>query len=454
MHDRVVLEHGGILPDAASVGEHAYALARELFPICRSLTGPGVRQTLGILKRELPALTLHEVPSGTHCFDWTVPPEWSIREAYIATEDGRRVVDFANHNLHVVGYSIPVDTVMSLEELRPHLYTLPDQPDAIPYVTSYYRERWGFCLSQRQLESLSPGRYRVKIDSTLAAGSLTYGELLIPGERTEEVFLSTYICHPSMGNNEMSGPVVTTELARWLGTLPARRFSYRIVFIPETIGSLVYLSRNLEVMKRRIVAGFNVTCVGDDRAYSYLPSRQGDSLADRAALHALRYQAGAAGFVRYSFLDRGSDERQYCSPGVDLPVASIMRTKYGEYSEYHTSLDDLSLISPAGLSGGIAAIAKAILAVEMNGRYRATVLGEPQLGRRGLYPTLGTRGASLMVRRLMDVLAYSDGKHDLLAIADLLGVPVWELSEVAQQLLAHELLADCDAEHRQEDPRA
>ncbi len=454
MHDRVVLEHGSILPDATSVGARAYALARELFPICRSLTGPGVRQTLRILQRELPALTLHEVPSGTRCFDWTVPPEWSIREAYIATEDGRRIVDFANHNLHVVGYSTPIDAVMSLEELRPHLYSLPDQPDAIPYVTSYYRERWGFCLSQRQLDSLTSGRYRVKIDSTLATGSLTYGELLIPGERQDEIFLSTYVCHPSMGNNEVSGPVVTTKVARWLATLPARRFSYRIVFIPETIGSLVYLSRNLEVMKRRIVAGFNVTCVGDERAYSYLPSRQGDSLADRAALHVLRHQAGADGFVRYSYLDRGSDERQYCSPGVDLPVASIMRTKYGEYPEYHTSLDDLSLISPAGLSGGIVAIAKAILAIEMNGRYRATVLGEPQLGRRGLYPTLSTRGAGLMVRRLMDVLAYSDGKHDLLAIADLLGVPVWELSEVAKQLLAHELLADCDTEHRQEDLRA
>jgi aminopeptidase-like protein len=454
VHDRAVLEHGSILPDATSVGARAYALARELFPICRSLTGPGVRQTLGILRRELPELTLHEVPSGTRCFDWTVPPEWSIREAYIATEDGRRVVDFANHNLHVMGYSTPVDTVMSLEDLRPHLYTLPDQPDAIPYVTSYYHERWGFCLSQRELDSLTPGRYRVKIDSTLAAGSLTYGELLIPGERQEEIFLSTYVCHPSMGNNEVSGPVVTTKVARWLATLPARRFSYRIVFIPETIGSLVYLSRNLEVMKRRIVAGFNVTCVGDERAYSYLPSRQGDSLADRAALHALRHQVGADGFVRYSFLDRGSDERQYCSPGVDLPVASIMRTKYGEYPEYHTSLDDLGVISPAGLSGGVVAIAKAILAVEMNGRYRATVLGEPQLGRRGLYPTLSTRGAGLMVRRLMDVLAYSDGKHDLLAIADLLGVPVWELSDFAQQLLAHELLADCDAEQRQEDVRA
>ena len=442
------------MPNAASVGADAYALATKLYPICRSLTGPGVRETLRILQRELPDLTLHEVPSGTRCFDWTVPPEWSIREAYIADEDGRRVVDFANHTLHVVGYSTPVDAVMGLDELRPHLHSLPELPDAIPYVTSYYKERWGFCLSHRQLQSLAPGQYRVRIDSTLAPGSLTYGELLIPGQRDDEIFLSTYVCHPSMGNNELSGPVVTTEIARWLGSLKDRRYSYRIVFIPETIGSLVYLSRNLGDMKRRIVAGFNVTCVGDDRAYSYLPSRQTDTLADRAALHALQHQAGAEGFVRYSFLDRGSDERQYCSPGVDLPVATIMRSKYGAYPEYHTSLDDLSLISPAGLSGGISAIAKAILAIETNGRYRATVLGEPQLGRRGLYPTLGTRDGNLVVRKLMGVLAYSDGKHDLLAIADLMGVPVWELSEVAQQLLAHELLADCDAEQRQRDVKA
>ena len=270
--------------------------------------------------------------------------------------------------------------------------------------------------------------------------------MLIPGQRGEEIFLSTYVCHPSMGNNELSGPVVTTEIARWLATLEDRRFSYRIVSVPETIGSLVYLSRNLPEMKRRIAAGFNVTCVGDDRAYSYLPSRLGNTLADHAALHALRHQAGEGGFKRHSFLERGSDERQYCSPGVDLPVASIMRSKYATYPEYHLSLDDLSVISPAGLAGGIAAIAKAILTIEVNGRYRATVLGEPQLGRRGLYPTLSTRESGLTVRRMLDVLALSDGAHDLLAIADMLEVPVWELAAIARQLLAHELLADCDAE--------
>lgn len=454
VHDRTALEIGGILPDARAAGERAYKLAVELFPICRSLTGPGVRQTLHILRRELPGLTLHEVPSGTRCFDWIVPPEWSIREAYIATEHGRRVVDFASHNLHVVGYSVPVDAVMSLEELRPHLHSLPDLPDAIPYVTSYYRERWGFCLTHHQLQSLEPGRYRVKIDSTLAPGSLTYGELRIVGQRADEIFLSTDVCHPSMANNELSGPVVTTEIARWLATLKNPRYSYRIIFIPETLGSLVYLSRNLPEMNRWIVAGFNVTCVGDDRAYSYLPSRLGGTLADRAALHALRHHAGDGGFTRYSYRERGSDERQYCSPGIDLPVASIMRSKYASYPEYHTSLDDLGFISAAGLAGAIAAISKAILAVEVNGRYRATILGEPQLGRRDLYPTLSTRESGLAVRRMMDVLAYSDGAHDLLAIADLIGVPVWQLSGIAQQLLAHALLVDCDVDLSREDMRA
>ncbi|MGH6893720.1 MAG: DUF4910 domain-containing protein [Dongiaceae bacterium] len=443
-----------LLPDAVAAGQRAHALASELFPICRSLTGAGVRQTLAILQRELPELTLHEIPSGTRCFDWTVPPEWSIRGAYIEAEDGRRIVDFANHNLHVVGYSVPVDAVMSIDELRPHLHSLPDLPDAIPYVTSYYRERWGFCLPHRLLESLRPGRYRVKIDSTLAPGSLTYGEIRLPGDEQREVFLSTYICHPSMANNELSGPVVTTKIARWLRSLPRRRYSYRIVFIPETIGSIAYLSRHLEEMKARIVAGFNVTCIGDDRTYSFLPSRLGDTLADRAALHALNHHAGSDGFRRYSYLDRGSDERQYCSPGVDLPVASIMRSKYAEYPEYHNSLDDLTLVTPAGLAGGIAALAKAILSVEANAIYRATVLGEPQLGRRGLYPTLGTPDNQRIMRDMMTVLAYSDGAHDLMSIAEMLGVPVWELQPIVWQLIEHELLVECEAELGQGSLRA
>jgi aminopeptidase-like protein len=419
------------LPDSEA-GSRAYALARELFPICRSITGPGVRKTLEIIARELPELCIHEVPSGTKCFDWTVPPEWSICDAFIETETGQKIVDFKSSNLHVVGYSAPIDRILSLEELRPHLHSIPDLPDAIPYVTSYYAERWGFCLSHRQLLSMQPGNYRVRIDSALAPGSLTYGEVVVPGQSSTEIFLSTYVCHPSLANNELSGPVVTTELVRWIRALRRRRFTYRIVFIPETIGSITYLSRHLPELKRRVAAGFNLTCIGDERAYSYLPSRKGNTLADRAALHALKHHA--PDFIRYTFLDRGSDERQYCSPGVDLPIASIMRSKYGTYPEYHTSLDDLTLVSVAGLAGGIEAVAKAILAIEANRRYRTTVLCEPQLGPRGLYPTMGGR-TQHGARVLLDVMTHCDGEQDLLGIAELLNIPIWELLPAIRQLV-------------------
>ena len=423
---------------SASPGAAMHELVRRLFPIARSITGDGVRETLRILGEHVP-LEIHEVPTGTRAFDWTVPPEWSIRDAYILDEAGDRIVDFRRSNLHVVGYSVPVDTTLSLAELQPHLHSLADQPSAIPYVTSYYERRWGFCLSHEQRLRLRDGRYRVVIDSELKEGSLTYGELVIPGATASEVFLSTYVCHPSLANNELSGPVVATWLAKWIAGRP-RRYTYRLVFIPETIGSLVYLSRHLDALKANVVAGFNLTCVGDDRAYSFLPSRMGDTLADRVALHVLR--ARHPDFVRYSFLDRGSDERQYCSPGVDLPVVSVMRSKYHEYPEYHTSLDDLTVVTPAGLEGAYAALRDCLEVLEANRTYRATTLGEPHLGGRGLYPTLGTRSSSAAVRTTMDLLAYADGAHDLVAIGDLIGVPVMDLQPVAEQLVTHGLLTE------------
>lgn len=428
-------------PDLDDVGAWMHDLMRELFPICRSITGNGVRQTLSIIRSRIPRLEVFEVPSGTRVFDWTVPREWNIRDAYILDPTGRRIVDFRNSNLHVVSYSTPVDLELTLEELQPHLYSLPDQPDAIPYVTSYYREHWGFCLTHRQRSSLPEGRYRVVIDSTLTDGSLTYGELKIPGQIPQEIFLSTYVCHPSMANNELSGPVVTTALAQWIASRP-RRFSYRIVFVPETIGSLTYLSRHLAEMKERIIAGFNITCIGDDRAYSYLPSRAGDTLADRAALKILSEQQ--PDFIRYTFLDRGSDERQYCAPGIDLPVASIMRSKYREYPEYHTSLDDMRLVTSTGLAGGFRVLRDTIELLERNVVWRVTCLGEPQLGRRGLYPPVGTRDSHRLVKEMLDVLAYADGTRDLIALSDVTGIPVSSLYATVDRLAAAGLLEPAD----------
>lgn len=423
----------------ADVGAFCYQLAQDLFPICRSITGPGVRATLAHLARHLPGLTMYEVASGTQAFDWVVPDEWSIRDAYIADESGQRIVDFQRSNLHVVGYSEPVDRWLDLAELNEHLYSLPEQPDAIPYITSYYARRWGFCLTHRQRESLAEGRYRAVIDSELKPGVLNYAELILPGESSQEVLLSTYVCHPSMANNELSGPAVTTALARWLMSLPRRRYTYRIVFIPETIGSIVYLSRNLEHLKKHVVAGFNITCVGDDRCYSYLPSRAGYTLADRAALHVLSHLD--ADFKRYTWLQNGSDERQYCAPGVDLPVASIMRSKYGEYPEYHTSLDDLvNVVTPGGLAGGFTALRQAIEVLENDVRLRSTVLCEPQLGKRGLYPTLGTRDASAQVRKMMSLISYCDGQRSLLDIAEIIGQPFAALLHILQPLIENGLI--------------
>lgn len=421
----------------SGLGQEMFALAEELFPICRSITGDGLRESLQRLTQIAP-FKQNEVATGTRCFDWVVPPEWNIRDAYIIDPSGHKIVDFKQNNLHVVGYSTPVSSRMSLDQLQQHLYSLPEQPDAIPYVTSYYSPRWGFCMTEEQRSSLVPGDYEVVIDSDLKDGHLTYGELIIPGSTDEEVLLSSYLCHPSMANNELSGPIVTTYLARWLLGLESRRFTYRVVIVPETIGAIVYLSRNLASMRANTVAGFVLTCVGDDLDYSYLPSRAGDTLADQAAQHVLNHVH--PNYSRYSYLDRGSDERQYCSPGVDLPVCSMMRSKYGTYPEYHTSLDNLEFVSPEGLFGGYSVVQKALQCLELNERLRSTVCCEPQLGKRGLYPTISTKESNDRVRDMMNFLAYADGKRSVLDIAETIGVPAWSLAELISRFKKERLL--------------
>lgn len=422
------------LEDASAVGQSMYRLAEELFPLCRSITGNGVRETLSILARELPALQVHEVPTGTQCFDWTIPNEWNVEEAYLARTDGERVVDFKENNLHLVGYSEPIDQIVSRADLEAHLHSRSDMPDAIPYITSYYRRNWGFCLPHRQRQLLQDPHYQVKITSTLAPGSLTYADLVIPGETTEEVLFSTYVCHPSMGNNETSGIVVAAQLARFVLGLASRRYTYRFVFVPETIGAVAYISRSLSDLKQHVVAGFILTCVGDDRSYSFIPSRKGNTLADRTARHVLE-QVLKKNFSAYSFLSRGSDERQYCAPGVDLPVVSIMRSKYGTYPEYHTSLDNMDFISSEGLFGGYLANRQCIECLEANETLRTTVHCEPFLSPRGLRPPL-INGVTFpdWGGLVSNILAYADGETDLIAMAELFQRPIFELVPAVKKL--------------------
>lgn len=420
------------------ISNNMYSLVKELFPICRSITGDGVRKTLRIIQREIPELKIFEVPTGTKVFDWIVPKEWNIKGGYIETLEGKKVIDFADTNLHVMGYSLPIDKIVSREELLEMCYTIPEQPDYIPYVTSYYKERSGFCLSEKQKQALTEDTYHVVIDSTLENGSLTYGELLIPGNSKDEIFLSTYVCHPSMANNELSGPAVAVELAKYILAKKDRRYSYRIIFIPETIGSITYLSKNLDYMQKHVIAGYNISCVGDDRTYSYVESPYADTLADRVAQNVLNFHYPE--YKRYSFLHRGSDERQYCSPLVHLPLCAICRSKYEEYPEYHTSADNLNLVSPNGLYGAFEVYRKCIDLLESNYMYIVTTPCEPQLGKRGLYPTLSRRGSINETRSMTAFIAYADGKHDLVDISNRINVPIDRLLPIIKKLLDNGLI--------------
>lgn len=413
-------------------GKWLYDFAGELFPIGRSLTGKGVRKTFELIQREVPEFQMKSIPCGETVFDWTVPDEWDLEEAYIEDEQGNRIIDYAKNNLHVVGYSVPVDEWCSREELLTHIHVEENQPDAIPYITSYYSPRYGFCMSKNQRDALPEGKYHMVIKSRNFAGVLNYGELLIPGKSEKEVLLSTYCCHPSMANNETSGMALMTGLAKWLLALPERELSYRLVIVPETIGSIAYISRNLEVMKKNVIAGFVLTCVGDNRTYSYLSSRKGGTLADRVLTKVL--QEVAPDYKNYSYLDRGSDERQYNAPGVDLPVCDFCRSKYGEYPEYHTSEDDMTVVSEEGFAGSFRVMTRVIKTLEKNGYYKVNCLCEPQLGKRGLYPTVSRKGIYEEVKKITNLIAYCDGTMDLVEISEFIHVPLEECLEILQKL--------------------
>jgi aminopeptidase-like protein len=416
-----------------------HAFMRELFPICRSITGDGVRETLAAVARRVP-LELHEVPSGVRVLDWTVPDEWNISDAYIAKE-GQRVIDFRESNLHVVSYSEPVRAVMPVAELRPHLHTLPEHPEWIPYRTSYYSRGWGFCLSQGQLDKLDEGDYEVVIDSTLERGSLTYGECFLPGERGDEVLLTTHVCHPSLANDNLSGIAVLTELAARLQDVH-RSLSYRFLFIPGTIGSITWLAQN-EGQVSKITAGLVLACVGDSAPLTYKRSRREDALVDQAAAHVLGRGDKEARIV--DFVPWGGDERQSNSPGFDLPVGALSRSREGEYEEYHSSADNLDLVSAESLEEALQAVLGIVEVLENDRRYvNLAPRGEPQLGRRGLYPQVGGPAADREQLAMLWVLNQSDGRNSLLEIAERSRVPFSDLRAAADRLHAEGLLAPAE----------
>ena len=415
------------------------ALLEELFPICRSISGEGTRATLARLRDVVP-LDQHEARSGERCFDWTVPDEWTIRDACIDDQHGNRMVDFSDNNLHVVGYSTPVDEVLSLEELRPHLHTLPDMPDAIPYRTSYYERDWGFCLRHTDYQGLTEGQYHVKIDSSFKRGSLPYGELRIPGRAPAEILLATNICHPSMANNELSGPIVLAFLGEWLLQQSTLNYSYRLLWLPETIGAIYYLSKNAAELRERVIAGYQVVCQGGPAAYTYLRSRAGNTLADRITPRILK-RAGLD-FRVLDYSHRGSDERQWCSPGVDLPVGSLIRCKYGDYPEYHTSLDNLEFVNGSQLEESLELYKKCMREIEDRRTYlRTKGLCEPNLGKRGLYNVLGGgNDGDADAQALLELLAFADGDHDLEDILQRSGISVERLKKAEKTLVEQELI--------------
>ena len=411
--------------DESAVNHEArgmYRLLSQLFPIHRSITGKGLRKTLEILENEIPELERHFYPTGKKVYDWEIPREWCVDDAYILSPSGEKFCDLKESNLNVVQYSVPVDTTLSLDELKPRLHSIPSQPEAVPYLTSYYKETWGFCISENQKKRLPAGNYRILIDSKFIDNGLDLADVVIKGRSKKEILLSTYVCHPSMANNELSGPVVAVYLYKWLKRNQRNlKYSYRFIFCPETIGAIAYIHASFKKLKENSLCGFILTCMGDNAAYSFLPSKSGNSLADRAAACVL--ENDLTDYKIYSFNQRGSDERQYCSPKVDIPMCSVMRSKYGEYKEYHTSNDNLDFVSEEGLWGSLKVMKKIINLLEANETYITQSTCEPKLDVHGLYPTMTTKDNWRDSEAILNILAYCDGFTDVVSIVNLCKLP-------------------------------
>lgn len=385
-------------------------------------------------------LKIHSIASGSKVFDWEVPAEWEINDAFIITPNGEKICDFKQNNLHVLNYSEGINDEISLDELQEHLYSIEDYPDAIPYVTSYYKRRWGFCIKHKDRVKLKEGKYKVFIDAKHHEnGVLNYADLLIPStqDAKDEILISSYLCHPSMANNELSSPIVATFLAKWLLGLEERKYNYRFIFTPETIGSIVYLSKHLKHLQKYTKAGFALSCIGDDNAYSLIHTPSENTLADKVALYTLKEKNN---FKEFSFLDRGGNERQFCAPLVNLPVVGVCRTRFGDYKEYHTSKDDLNFISEEGLQGGLKAMQEIIMNLEVNEIYQNTIFCEPNLGKRDLYHTINTSLTNSQIPTSCNFLAYCDGQNDVLDIALKINIQAYELKDLIEKLKFHKLI--------------
>jgi aminopeptidase-like protein len=427
--------------DLTDVGKQLLHFATELYPICRSITGDGIRETLKKIKKRIP-IEISEVPTGTKVFDWTVPKEWNIRDAYIADKNGTRIVDFQHSNLHVVNYSVPIHATMPVSELKEHLHTIPEHPEWVPYRTSYYKETWGFCISHNQLQTLTNNEYEVCIDSTLADGHLTYGECFLPGKSDDEVLISVHACHPSLANDNLSGLAVATALAEMLSGRDLR-YSYRFLFLPGTIGAITWLAGNRDAAKR-VRHGLVLTCIGDAGGFHYKKSRRGNAEIDRAAAHVLRHCGETSEVLEFS--PYGYDERQYCSPGFNLPVGCLMRSVWGTFPEYHTSADNLDFIRSEQLGRSLRVCASVLDVLEGNRFFlNQNPCCEPQLGKRNLYRSTGGKSIDLEINARLWVLNLSDGDHSLLDIAERSGLPFAAIHDAAQVLSKGELLAEAVA---------